>query len=251
MAVQIDLSNKVAVVTGGAQGIGRAIVQALADAGAKVVIADMNEELGRVEAEKVSGHFETLNVTDSAAVAACVASVVDKFGHLDVWVNNAGIDINANAEDMTDEEFTKVVDVNLTGTFYGCREAGKQMIKQGGGNIVNIASMSGVVSNHPQPQCAYNSSKAAVIMLTKSLAGEWAPHGIRVNAVSPGYTNSAILEQVTALQPDWANVWFSETPMGRPAEAVEIANLVRFLASDESPFMTGSNVVIDGGYTAW
>lgn len=251
MAVQIDLSGKVAVVTGGAQGIGRAIVQALYDAGATVVIADLNEDLGSSEAAMVSGHFETLDVTSSASVAACVESVVERYGHLDIWVNNAGIDINADAEKMTDEQFIKVVEVNLTGTFYGCREAGKQMIAQGGGNIVNIASMSGVVSNHPQPQCAYNSSKAAVIMLTKSLAGEWAPHGIRVNAVSPGYTNSAILDQVKALQPEWTNVWFSETPMGRPAEAIEIANLVRFLASDESPFMTGSNVLIDGGYTAW
>lgn len=95
------------------------------------------------------------------------------------------------------------------------------------------------------------SDKVAVIMLTKSLAGEWAPHGIRVNAVSPGYTNSAILEQVKALQPEWTNVWFAGTPMGRPAEPEEIANLVRSLASDEAPFMTGSNVLIDGGYTSW
>lgn len=251
MSAQIDLTDKVAVVTGAAQGIGEAIAIALAEAGAKVVVADLNGDLGPRTADAVQGVFRTINVTDSASVAECVDSVVEELGQIDIWVNNAGIDINAPAEEMTDEQFTKVVDVNLNGTFYCCREVGKHMIERGQGVIVNIASMSGIISNHPQPQCAYNSSKAAVIMLTKSLAGEWAPKGVRINAVSPGYTRTAILDQVEALQPEWTNLWFGETPMGRPAEVGEIAALVRFLASDHATFMTGSNVVIDGGYTAW
>lgn len=251
MAVTIDLSGRVAVITGAAQGIGKQIAIALIEAGADVVIADLNPEVGEATAKEIGAAFIPVNVTDSATLTACVDKVVADYGKLDIWVNDAGIDINADAEAMTDDEWLKVVNVNLNGTFFGCREAGKQMIKQGKGVIVNIASMSGVVSNHPQPQCAYNSSKAGVIMLTKSLAGEWARKGVRINSVSPGYTNSAILEQVTALQPEWTNLWFSETPMGRPAEPEEIAHLVRFLASDESPFMTGSNVLIDGGYTCW
>ncbi len=240
-----------AVVTGAAQGIGEAIASALQQAGANIVIADLNEDLGRQTAERLGGTYRHLNVTDSASVKACVESVVEELGGVHIWVNNAGIDINAAAEEMTDDEFQKVVNVNLTGTFYCCREAGLHMLGRGSGVIVNIASMSGIVSNHPQPQCAYNASKAAVIMLTKSLAGEWARKGIRVNSVSPGYTNTAILEQVAAVQPEWTELWFRETPMGRPAEVSEIADLVRFLASDHSTFMTGSNVVIDGGYTSW
>lgn len=251
MTVTIDLSGRVAVVTGAAQGIGEAIAVALREAGAEVVVADLNEELGPVTAERIGATYRRIDVTDSASVRDCVSSVVDELGAIHIWVNNAGIDINAPAEEMTDEQFTKVVDINLNGVFYCCREVGRHMLDRGSGVIVNIASMSGIVSNHPQPQCAYNSSKAGVIMLTKSLAGEWARRGVRVNAVSPGYTNTAILEQVAALQPEWTKLWFDETPMGRPAEVTEVADLVRFLASDHSTFMTGSNVVIDGGYTSW
>ncbi len=251
MSVAIDLSGRVAVVTGAAQGIGEAIAVALGEAGATVVIADLNDELGQQTADRLGGAFRHLDVTDSSSVRECVESVVDEFGGIHIWVNNAGIDINAPAEEMTDEQFSKVVDINLNGVFYCCREAGKHMLERGSGVIVNIASMSGIVSNHPQPQCAYNSSKAAVIMLTKSLAGEWGRRGVRVNSVSPGYTNTAILEQVAALQPEWTKLWFDETPMGRPAEVSEVADLVRFLASDHSTFMTGSNVVVDGGYTSW
>lgn len=245
------LANRLAVVTGGAQGIGRAIVEELIAQGARVVIADLNGELGNATATEVGASAKALNVTDSTSVAQVVAEIEDELGPIDIWVNNAGICRNAPALEMSDADYKAVVTVNLDGTFYPCREVGKRMVARGKGAIVNIASMSGIISNHPQPQCAYNASKAAVIMLTKSLAGEWGLDGVRVNSVSPGYTATAILDQVTELQPEWTKLWFSETPMGRPGKPAEIAKLVAFLASDDASFITGSNVVIDGGYTCW
>jgi NAD(P)-dependent dehydrogenase (short-subunit alcohol dehydrogenase family) len=140
--------------------------------------------------------------------------------------------------------------VNLDGVFYCCREVGRAMLERGSGAIVNIASMSGVISNHPQPQSAYNASKAGVIMLTKSLAGEWAGRGVRVNAVSPGYIRTPMTEIGLANQ-EWADVWISSTPIGRLAEPEEIAPAVLYLASDASSFATGTNLLIDGGYTSW
>ena len=245
------LANRLAVVTGGAQGIGRAIVETLLAKGARVVIADFNAEMGAQTAAEVGAGFAQIDVTDSASVADAVAKIVAEHGPIGVWVNNAGICLNSKAEEMPDEMWHAVIKVNLDGVFFCSREVGKHMLDKGQGVIVNIASMSGVVSNHPQPQCGYNASKAGVIMLTKAMAGEWAPRGVRVNSVSPGYTATAILDQVIALQPDWTNTWFSETPMGRPATTQEVANVVAFLASDDSSFMTGSNVVVDGGYTSW
>jgi len=246
-----DLSGRLAVVTGGAQGIGRSIVEALAEAGAKLVIADLNPETGEQTASEVGAEFVRIDVTSSASVKAVVDDLVGAQGAIDIWVNDAGICRNAAAEEMSDEDWRAVMSVNLDGTFYCCREVGRHMLERGHGVIVNIASMSGVVSNHPQPQVAYNASKAGVILLTKSLAGEWGSRGVRINSVSPGYTATAILDQVIEQQPEWTQTWFRETPMGRPAQTREVAAVVRFLASDAASFMTGSNVVVDGGYTCW
>ncbi|MGH9105350.1 MAG: SDR family NAD(P)-dependent oxidoreductase, partial [Acidimicrobiales bacterium] len=189
--------------------------------------------------------------TDPASVRDAVTRLAREHGQLHGWVNNAGIVRNAPAEDTADGDWRSVMAVNLDGTFWCCREAGRHMLSHGGGAIVNIASMSGLVSNRPQCQVAYNASKAGVIMLTRSLAGEWAGRGVRVNAVSPGYTATALLEQVRAQKPDWDAVWQAETPMARPAQPSEIAAVVAFLLSDASSYMTGSNVVVDGGYTVW
>ena len=246
-----DIDGRLAVVTGGAQGIGRSIAAALAEAGAKVVIADLNPETGERAAAEVGGEFVRIDVTSSASVKQVVSDLVGAQGAIDIWVNNAGICRNAAGELMSDEDWRAVMAVNLDGTFYCCREVGRHMLERGHGVIVNIASMSGVVSNHPQPQVAYNASKAGVILLTKSLAGEWGGRGVRINSVSPGYTATAILDQVIEQQPEWTQTWFRETPMGRPAQTREVAAVVRFLASDASSFMTGSNVVVDGGYTCW
>lgn len=251
MTVEISLREKVAVVTGAGQGIGKAIALSLRQAGAEVIVTDINVELGRQTSREIKCGFHEIDVTNSGSVSECVNDIIRDNGHVDVWVNNAGIDINAPSELMSDQQFDRVLKVNLSGVFYCSREVGKHMLSRAQGSLINIASMSGIVSNHPQPQCAYNASKAGVILLTKSLAGEWADRGVRVNSISPGYTNSSILDEVVKLQPEWANIWFSETPMKRPADPKEIANVALFLASDHASFMTGSNVVVDGGYTCW
>jgi NAD(P)-dependent dehydrogenase (short-subunit alcohol dehydrogenase family) len=217
-----DLTGRLAVVTGGAQGIGRSIVEALAEAGARLVIADLNPETGERTAAEVGAEFVRIDVTSSTSVSQVVADLVGAQSSIDIWVNNAGIDRNAAGEEMSDEDWSAVMAVNLDGTFYCCREVGGHMLERGRGFIVNIASMSGVVSNHPQPQVAYNASQADVIMVTNSLAGEWASRGVRINSVSPGYTPTAILDQVIEQQPEWTETWFRETPMGRAARPTRL-----------------------------
>jgi len=245
-----SLQDRVAVVTGGGRSLGLQISRALRDAGADVVVAEVNAETGAEAAEELGGTFVRTDVTDPTSVREMVAAVVESHGRIDVLVNNAGVVHNIPSEEVPDDEWRKVMSVNLDGVFYCCREVGRAMLERGSGAIVNIASMSGVISNHPQPQSAYNASKAGVIMLTKSLAGEWAGRGVRVNAVSPGYIRTPMTEAGMSNQ-EWADVWISSTPIGRLAEPEEIAPAVLYLASDASSFATGTNLLIDGGYTSW
>jgi NAD(P)-dependent dehydrogenase (short-subunit alcohol dehydrogenase family) len=245
-----SLQDRVAVVTGGGGGIGLEIGRALRAAGAAVVAAEINAESGRAAAEKLGGDFVQTDVTDPHSVREMVRAVLAGHGKIDVFVNNAGIAHNVPAEEMSDEEWRRMLSINLDGVFWCCREAGRAMLERGSGAIVNIASMSGMVSNHPQPQAHYNASKAGVIMLTKSLAGEWASRGVRVNSISPGYVRTPLTE-LGMSNPEWRDVWLSSTPMGRIAEPREIAPAVVFLASDASTYATGTNLVVDGGYTSW
>lgn len=245
-----SLREKIAVVTGAGQGLGLAIARALQAAGAHVVVTELNEETGQAAAEEIGTEFLQLDVTDSSSVREMVEAVRERHGRLDVMVNSAGIAAHVPAEEMSDEEWRSIISVNLDGVFWCCREAGKMMLEQGSGAIVNIGSMSGIISNRPQAQAHYNASKAAVIMLTKSLAGEWATRGVRVNAVSPGYIATPLVQEDLE-DPDLGEIWLSSTPMGRAAQPEEIAPAVVYLASDASSFATGSNLVVDGGYTIW
>ena len=245
-----SLRDKVAVVTGGGRSLGLEISRSLHAAGAEVVVAEIDPEIGADAAEELNGTFVRTDVTDPASVREMVEAVVAEHGRIDVLVCNAGIAHNVPSEEATDEDWRRVMSVNLDGVFWCCREVGKVMLARGSGSIVNIASMSGMVSNYPQPQAAYNAAKAGVILLTKSLAGEWAQRGVRVNSVSPGYIRTNMTQGGIANE-EWYRVWLGKTPMGRVAEPTEIAPAALFLASEASSFTTGTNLVVDGGYTSW
>ena len=242
--------DRVVLVTGGARGIGYETARAFRECGATVVLVDINAELGRKAAQELGAGFFQTDLTNSGQVRHLADSVQQKYGRLDVAFNNAGIACNVPSEDCSDEDWLRVINVNLNAVFYCCREFGKLMLAQGKGSIVNTASMSGIVSNYPQPQSAYNASKAAVIMLTKSLAGEWAKRGVRVNAISPGYVGTEMLKLGMSNE-EWRTAWLNLTPMGRVGEPSEAAAAVLYLASDASTYCTGTNLVLDGGYTCW
>lgn len=250
------LDGKVAVITGAARGIGFATAEALSEAGALVVIADL-DEAGAVKAAAAltaqgrKADAIALDVTDARAVERAQAEIVKRHGGVDVLVNNAGIAMSfIPAETMDDFAWNKVIDVNLNGVFWCCRTFGKAMLAQGRGVIVNVGSMSAEIVNYPQEQANYNASKAGVHHLTRSLAAEWAPRGVRVNAVAPTYIETDLTKDV-ALQPDVRKHWIDGTPMARMGQPWEIASVILFLASDASSLMTGSIVSVDGGYTCW
>ncbi|WP_105994163.1 glucose 1-dehydrogenase [Staphylococcus simulans] len=253
---QFRLDDKVAIVTGGAMGLGQAMATALAQAGANIVIADIQEDVAAAtattirETEGVKATSLKVDVTNPDDVQKMVDDVVDEFGKIDILINNAGMTINAKAEEMTYEQWNKVINLNLNGVFLVAQAVGRQMIEQGYGNIINTSSMSGIIANKPQEQCSYNASKAGVIMLTKSLAMEWSKYNIKVNTIAPGYMKTELtkpfFEQGGAMIDDWIGF----TPMGRPGLPEELGGIVVYLASDASSFAQGSVFTIDGGYTA-
>jgi NAD(P)-dependent dehydrogenase (short-subunit alcohol dehydrogenase family) len=253
---KFKLGGKTAVVTGAGQGIGLACAEALAEAGAKVVIADRDPKAAAqghadLQAKGYDTEIINLDVTDAAAVSAAAAELVARYGKVDILVNNAGIARSETpAETVTDEHWLNVIDVNLNGTFWCCREFGKQMLAAKAGSIVNIGSMSGFIVNKPQEQCYYNASKAAVHHLTKSLAAEWGARGVRVNAVAPTYIETPLNAFVKS-NPPMYDAWIGGTPMARLGQVDEIASVVLFLASEAASLMTGSIVLVDGGYTCW
>ena len=253
---KFKLGGKTAVVTGGGQGIGLACVEALAEAGARVVIADRDAkaaETARTEMKQKGYDTDVIDmdVTDSGRVTAVADQLATRFGKVDILVNNAGIARSETpAETVTDEHWLNVVDVNLNGTFWCCRAFGKHMLQANTGAIVNIGSMSGFIVNKPQEQCYYNASKAGVHHLTKSLAAEWGARGVRVNAVAPTYIETPLNAFVKS-NPRMYDAWIGGTPMARMGRVDEIASAVLFLASEAASLMTGSVVVVDGGYTCW
>ncbi|NKL59477.1 SDR family NAD(P)-dependent oxidoreductase [Rhizobium leguminosarum] len=253
---KFKLTGKIAVVTGAARGIGFAAVEALAEAGAAVVLTDMNPTLLK-EARAIlatKGYTvdsAVLDVTDVKAVQCVHDEIVARHGRVDILVNNAGIAIsNHPAETMADEVWNKVIDVNLNGVFWCCRAFGKSMLERGTGSIVNVGSMSGFIVNRPQEQANYNASKAAVHHLTKSLAAEWAARGVRVNSVAPTYIDTEMNRYVYE-DAEMYRHWVGGTPMNRLGRTDEVASVILFLASDASSLMTGSIVLADGGYVCW
>lgn len=251
---KMRLDGKVAFVTGGARGIGKSIATAIAEAGSDVAIVDLDLDEAQATAKGIADltGVKTLavktDVTDPADVERMMGTILEHFGKLDVAFCNAGICIHAPAEEMSYEQFKKVIDVNLDGVFLTSQAAAKVMIKQGKGSIINTASMSGHIVNYPQPQCAYNASKAAVIQLTKSMAVEFAKKNVRVNSISPGYIATELTLNAPKLAP-LIEGWKEMTPVGRMGTPEELQAIAVYLAGDASDFTTGSDFVIDGGFT--
>jgi NAD(P)-dependent dehydrogenase (short-subunit alcohol dehydrogenase family) len=244
------LTDRVAVVTGGNRGLGLAFTRALAQAGARVAIVARDDAK---TADAIRGlpdgvHGFHADVRSRADLERVVPDIVSALGGVDILVNNAGTCVHAPALEVTDDDWSDVVTTNLTGVWNCCQAFGRHMAENGGGTIVNIGSMSGMIVNRPQWQPAYNASKAAVHHLTRSLAAEWAPLGIRVNALAPGYVKT---EMAPVDRPEFRQHWIDDVPMRRYATPEEIAPSVVYLASPASAFMTGSVLVIDGGYTAF
>jgi NAD(P)-dependent dehydrogenase (short-subunit alcohol dehydrogenase family) len=245
---RFDLSGKVAVVTGGNRGLGEAWVQSLVDVGATVVIAARDDDRSRAVAERLGERVDSvrLDVRDGADVERALATIVERHQRVDILVNNAGTCIHRPALEVTDDDWTQVIDINLNGLWRCSQAFGRHMVAAGGGVIVNIGSISAMIVNRPQMQPAYNASKAAVHQLTKSLAAEWAPLGVRVNALAPGYTKT---EMAPVDHPEFRARWIEDVPMQRYALPEEYGPALVFLASDASSFMTGATLVMDGGYT--
>jgi len=253
---QFSLKNRTAIVTGGGQGLGKAMALALAQAGADLVIFARHTETALetqnlIIAEDVRCEVFQGDIRVEADVRRLVQQVMDVFGKIDILVNNAAIWRGDHAEAVTTEDWREVIDVNLTGQFIMSREVGQVMLDQGRGSIINVASMSGLIVNTPQNQCAYNASKGGLIMLTKSLAAEWAQRDVRVNALCPGYMRTEMSEDRYQRKDPAIERWFSMTPMGRSGRPEELMGIAVYLASDASSFVTGATILVDGGYTIW
>ena len=250
---RFDLTGRSAVVTGATRGLGRAFARALAEAGADIVVVG-RDEVAAAEVEKELAEIGRrsctviADITSRPEVERVLAMAVERFGAVDVLVNNAGACIHRPALEVTDEEWRHVMDVNLDALWTACQVFGRHMVERGSGSIVNIGSISGQIVNRPQWQPAYNASKAAVHHLTRSLAAEWGPVGVRVNALAPGYVKT---DMAPVDEPQYRRYWIEDAAQQRYATPEELGPAMVFLASDASSFVTGSVLVIDGGYTVF
>ncbi|CAG7815358.1 unnamed protein product [Allacma fusca] len=254
---KFNLDGKVALVTGAGQGIGEALAHGLGEAGCKVAVCDL--EFSRVErvaadlaAKGIPSLAVKVDVSNKEDVEAMVKAIVDKFGDLDIACNNAGIVYSTtenHSVDIPQTQWERTMAVNLNGVFYCCQAEGKHMLKKGKGKIINTASMSGTIVNHPQIQAAYNASKAGCVHMTKSLGAEWADRGVNVNCISPGYVDTA-LNRTEALTPI-REQWIRETPAKRLADVQDLVGAIIYLASPLSDYCNGLDMIIDGGFTLW
>lgn len=252
---KFSLEGKVGIVTGAGQGLGKMFALSFADAGADIVVAEINPETGKRTAEEIceTGRraiFVETDVRSTGSLKQMTRTALDEFGKIDFLMNNAGITIWGEAESVLEKDWREVIEVNLNGLFFCSQQVARCMIERKSGCIINIASMSGLIVNRPQPQASYNASKAAVIHLTKSLAAEWAQYNIRVNAIAPGYMDTPMARPFFE-DPKYGGLWMDWTPMKRPGKPEELGPLAVFLASDASSFITGTVIVADGGYTIW
>lgn len=245
------IKGKNVIVTGGASGIGLASVERCLQEGASVVIADLEDSDGQARAaeldERYDGRclFQACNVTDTVQVDRLFADTVAELGSVEAVFNNAGIGGICPTDELGDEDYLTVIDINLNGVFRVARAALRVMYRQGGGSIVNCASILGVFGQ--SQTAAYTAAKGGVVNMTRTLAIEAAPKGVRVNAIGPGYIDTPLLE---ALDDEMVQGLISLHPIGRLGRPEEIANAFLFLASDEASFVTGAHLLVDGGFTA-
>ena len=248
-----SLKNQTALVVGGGSGIGEALARGLAEAGADVAVADLNLQAAQRTAEGIAAlNVRSLaievDVTQAEQVRQMVKTVIGSWGKLDVAVNSAGIARRSPAEEVSEEDWDAVVDTDLKGVYLCTKEEGRVMLEAGKGSIINIASMSGRIVNRPQLHSHYNAAKAGVIHYSCSCAAEWAARGVRVNTLSPGHTQTPMTARAV---PEMGSTWISNTPMGRLGTADDLQGAALFLASAASAYVTGHDLVVDGGYTLW
>ena len=250
-----SLSGQVALVTGAGSGIGQRIAVGLAEAGADVGCLDLASSVGlrttvaRIDAIGRRALALAGDVTDGAVLEQAVATLEAELGPLSVALNCAGIANAAPAEEMQRTQWQRMYDINVTGVFLSCQAEARAMLRNGGGSIVNIASMSGVIVNRGLLQAHYNSAKAAVIHLSKSLAMEWVQRGLRVNSISPGYTATAMNNRSEVA--DQVRQFEADTPLGRMAQVDELVGPAVFLSSKAASFVTGVDLLVDGGFCCW
>jgi NAD(P)-dependent dehydrogenase (short-subunit alcohol dehydrogenase family) len=250
--LQLDLEGKVALITGSGRGIGKAIALALAGSGADIALNDIAPEPLERAGQEVAGLGKKVatfqgDVSRKAEVDDIVARALDKFKRIDILVNNAGVAIRKPMEDYTEEDWDRVIGINLKGVFNFSHAVGRHMISRGAGRIISIASIMGDVAL--PPRAAYTASKGGIIAFTKNLGVEWAKHNITVNSISPGWTTTEMTEAYFG-RPEVSAFLLERIPLGRFARPEEIANLAVFLASDASSYITGQNIFVDGGWTA-